>query len=282
MAKTDTAQQPQYYLSRINTQVRNYNVYIMSSAEKLLYTLATLICGGAVGLIFYGGLFKKDGVATLATTISNIVVFTAIGLLAVKMFLPVITESLRQKQIKKLRSQFCDFAAAFTNSLGSGMNVQEAINASYRDLVSQYSPDELIVMEVAEMINGMHNNIAVEDMIADFGARSGIADIENFAIVFSTCFRTGGNIKSVVRRTTEVISEKLIIASEIETTITSNKMQMTIMNVLPILIVFMMRTMSAEFAASFSSIIGVVVLTISVAMFVAAYKWGQKIMDIKG
>jgi tight adherence protein B len=119
-------------------------------------------------------------------------------------------------------------------------------------------------------------------MIADFGVRSGIPDIENFAVVFSTCFRTGGNIKSVVRRTTEVISEKLIIASEIETTITSNKMQMTIMNVLPIFIVFMMRTMSAEFAASFASIIGVIVLTISIAMFIAAYKWGQKIMDIKG
>lgn len=282
MAKTDTVQQPQYYLSRINNQVRNYNVYIMKPGERLLYTLAVLVCGGVVGLIFYGGLFKKDGVNTLATTISNLVVFLGIGLLAVKMFLPILTESLRCKQIKKLRSQFCDFASALTNALGGGMNVQDAINASYRDLLSQYSPDELIVTEVAEIINGMQNNIAIEDMIADFGARSGIPDIENFAVVFATCFRTGGNIKSIVRRTTEVISEKLIIASEIETTITSNKMQMSIMNVLPILIVFMMRTLSTEFADSFASIIGVVVLTISIALFIAAYKWGQKIMDIKG
>ena len=119
-------------------------------------------------------------------------------------------------------------------------------------------------------------------MIFDFGKRSGVHDIMNFSIVFSTCFRSGGNVKSVVRRTAEMISEKMIITSEIETTITSNKMQMNIMNVLPIFIVLMMRVMSSEFAESFSSAIGVLVLSIAAVMFLMAYRWGQKIMDIKG
>ena len=43
----------------------------------------------------------------------------------------------------------------------------------------------------------------------------------------------------------------------------------------------MMKAMSAEFAASFTSIIGVVATTVSIALFVAAYKIGQKITDIK-
>ena len=280
MAKKDA--QPQYLVSRINNQVRNYNVYIMEPSEKLMYTLLVALCGGAVGLIFYGGLFKRDGVATMATTISNAVVFVGMALIALKLFMPIITESLRQKQISKLRTQFCDFAPALANALGSGMNVQEAMEATYRDLVTQYSEDELIVQEVREILDGVRNNISVEDMILDFGQRSGVPDIVNFGIVFATCFRTGGNIKSIVRRTSEVISEKLIIASEIETTITSNKMQMSIMNVLPIVIVLMMRLLSAEFAASFASALGVLALTISAGLFIGAYKWGQKIMDIKG
>lgn len=280
MARRDS--EPQYYTSKTNTKVRNYNVYIMQPKERIMYSIIVAICGGAVGLIFYGGLFKRDGISTMATMISNIVVFVVGGLVALKLFMPVITESLRKRIITKLQSQFCDFTFALANALGSGMNVQESVNASYNDLVTQYSEDDLIVLEVKEIINGIKNNIPIEEMIFDFGKRSGVHDIMNFSIVFSTCFRSGGNVKSVVRRTAEMISEKMIITSEIETTITSNKMQMNIMNVLPIFIVLMMRVMSSEFAESFSSAIGVLVLSIAAVMFLMAYRWGQKIMDIKG
>lgn len=274
--------EPQYYTSKINTQVLNYNVYIMKAGEKLLYSALLFVVGGAVGLIFYGGLFKSDGEATFMTTISNMVVFAVVGLLANKYFLPVITDALKKKRKNKLKKQFCDFASALTNALASGMNMNNALNAAYNDLKAQHSDESFIAKEVQELMGGMNNNIPIETMLSDFGTRSGIGEISNFATVFATCYRTGGDIKSIVRRTTEIISEKIMISSEIETAITSNKMQMNIMNVLPLVIVFMMRMMSKEFADSFSSIIGVIGLTISAALTIGAYKLGQKIMDIKG
>ena len=274
--------QPQYYISKINTQVLNYNVYIMKPTEKLLYGLMLLVAGGVVGLIFYSGLFKVDGQATLATYISNLVVFLLVGLLANRYFMPTITESLRVKRLNKLKSQFCDFASALTNALASGMNMNDALLAVYNDLKAQYSEEAFIVLETQEIINGMRNNIPVEVMLEDFGIRSGVADITNFATVFATCYRTGGNIRSVVRRTTDIISEKIMINSEIETAITSNKMQMNVMNVLPIVIVLLMRLLSPDFADSFASIIGVVGLTVSAALTVASFKLGQKIMNITG
>lgn len=73
MARRDS--EPQYYTSKTNTKVRNYNVYIMQPKERIMYSIIVAICGGAVGLIFYGGLFKRDGISTMATMISNIVVF---------------------------------------------------------------------------------------------------------------------------------------------------------------------------------------------------------------
>lgn len=274
--------QPQYYMSKINTQVLNYCVYVMKPAEKLIYTLALFVAGGVVGLVFYGGLFKQDGQATLMTSISNLVVFLLVGLLARKVFMPVMAERLRKKRIDKLKKQFCDFASALTNALSSGMNMNDSLNAVYNDLQAQYSEDALIVQEVQEIISGVSNNIPIEEMLEDFGLRSGVPDILNFSVVFATCYRTGGDIKSVVRRTTEIISEKIMISSEIETAITSNKMQMNMMNALPIVIVLMMRIMSSDFAASFGTIIGVIGLSITAALTIAAYRLGQKIMDIKG
>ena len=281
MAKKKNTE-PQYYVSRINTKVLNYNVYVMSASEKLLYTLALMLGGGIVGLIFYGGLFSVDGVATTATMISNVVVFFGVGTLAVKFFLPTVNESLRKKRLAKLRVQFCDFATSLTNSLGSGMNMRDSLNSVYGDLQTQYTDGAFIVQEVYELICGMNNNIPIEQMLVDFGKRSGLPDIVNFGIVFETCYRTGGDIKSIVRRTTEIISEKTLIAGEIETVITSNKTQMLVMNVLPIFIIFMMRILSSQFAESFGTIIGVVALTISGGIFIASYKLGQKILDVRG
>lgn len=280
MSKKDNQQG--YIVSRINTQVINYSVYVMSPSDRLMYSALLMIIGGVVGLVFYGGLFKSNGQVTLMTTISNIVVFVVVGLLAIKLFMPIINNSLKNKRLDKLKKQFCDFAAALTNALASGMNMMDSLNAVYLDLQAQYSDDSLIVIEVKEIINGMNNNFSVEEMLSDFADRTGIDDIENFAKVFKTCYRTGGDIKSIVRRTTDIISEKIVISSEIETTITSNKLQMNIMNVIPIVIVLIMRLMSSEFAESFSSLIGVIGLTVCVGLTFASYKLGQKIMDIKG
>ena len=165
----------------------NYNVYVTTPKEKLLYMAILVLCGGLVGLIFYGGLFKQNGEGTLATTVSNIVVFGLGALAANKFFMPVITENLRQKRLKKLRAQFCDFATSLTNSLASGMNIRDALTATYTDLQSQYSSEEKIAREVSELLNGAYNNIPVETMLGDFGERSGVPDIKNFAVVFGTC-----------------------------------------------------------------------------------------------
>ena len=61
----------------------NNHTYVMGKQEKLFYTIAAFIAGGLAGLLFYGGLFKSQGEATSLTTVSNIVVFVAVGLFAV-------------------------------------------------------------------------------------------------------------------------------------------------------------------------------------------------------
>lgn len=274
--------EPQYYLSAINNQVMNYKVYVMKPAEKLAFFLVTFIVGGLVGLIFYGGLFKSEGESTIFTFISNIVVFAVVGFLSSKIFVKTINEALRKKRLKKLKLQFRDFLDSLSNSLSGGMNFNDAIVNAYGDLESQYSGNAYIVNEVREMINGVQNNIPIEDLLRDFGNRSGNDDISNFAIVFETAYRTGGNIKDIIRRTTDIISEKIMIEEEIQTKITSNKMQMQIMNVIPIFIVLMLRVSSSEFNAAFASFVGVICMTVGIGFFVAAYVLGQKIMDIKG
>lgn len=281
MAKKQIVE-PAYKESPINNPVLNYKVYKMSGLEKFIYKLFLLVIGGAVGQVFYGGLFKINGEATTATYISNIIVFFLVGMITIKQALPILNERLRRKRNDKLKSQFRDFLSAFSTALSSGMNANNAILNAHKDLEGQYSSEALIVKEVSEMVACLKNNIPLEHSIIDFGERSDNEDIGNFATVYKTCIQQGGNLKEVVRRTSDIISDKMVIAEEIETKLTSNKMQMNVMIVIPIFVVAMMKGMSSDFGESLTSIIGVISITISIGIFVAAYKIGQKIMNIKG
>ena len=71
------------------------------------------------------------------------------------------------------------------------MNISQALQSAQSDLSAQYAPDAYISLELQEILDGVNNNIPVETMLEDFGARSGIADIASFATVFSTRYRTG-------------------------------------------------------------------------------------------
>lgn len=271
----------QYVNSLINNPVMDYRVYVMNPMEKIIVSIALIIIGGLVGLVFYGGLFKSDGEATLATYISNLIFFMIVGLYARKMFLPIYKNSRLKKRQDKLRKQFRDMMESLSASLSSGSNVLNAFNSALIDLKMQYTESDYIIIELQEIIDCMGSNVNAEEAMHFFGERSGIEDIQTFADVFEICYRRGGDMKRIVRRTYDVISDKMAINDEIETKLTSNKMQHNAMSVMPIAVVALLRVTNASFAESFATVQGVLVNTVAIVIFVSAYKYGKKIIDIK-
>lgn len=281
MAKKEKIQEPEFINSPLNNPMPNYAVYIMGRTESFIVRLISFVAGGLVALIFYGNLFMVDGFATLATHISNVVVFIVLGLLAIKFLVPMYKKRCLEKRKNTLKQQFRDMLESLAASFSSGSNVQKAFESAVEDLKMQYSPKDYIVKEMEEVINGMKQNINVEIMLENFGKRSGNEDIVSFADVFSVCYRKGGNMNSVIHRTHSVISEKMAVADEIETKLTSNKMQHNVMSVMPIAVVAMLRFTNESFAANFATPVGVIVNTIAIGVFVGAYIYGNKIVDVK-
>lgn len=281
MLKKNQQVEPQFIPSVLNNQMLNYKVYYMSFTEKLIYFLLTFIAGGVVGLIFYGGLFKSEGEATTATMISNIVVFCLIGLIAAKFFVPAIRRNLKNKRDKVLRKQFMNLLEDLSVSLAAGNTLNDSFINAKSDMQNQYSEKDMIIQELSEIISGMDNGHTLEEMMTAFGQRAGNEDIENFANVISNCYRMGGNFKDVIRKTRNIISDKIAIEEEIETKLASNKLQHNAMCLMPIALVGMLKLSSASFAANLSSFLGVIITTIAIGIFVASYFWGQKIIDIQ-
>ena len=125
--------EPQYFTSATNEQVYNYNVYYMSKKEKLLYILLAFAVGAVVGYLFYGGLAKDEyGYATTMTHILNIVIPSIVGIVAVRLFLPMRNKQIVEKKKRMLNSQFRDMLDSLTTAIGAGKNVPDSF-VSVRD-----------------------------------------------------------------------------------------------------------------------------------------------------
>lgn len=273
--------EPKYIPSPLNNNMINYKEYYMSMNEKIGYSLLIFIIGGLVGLVFYGGLFKSDGDAALATHISNIIFFCIMGLIALKFFLKAVIQNLKNKRDNKLQKQFMDMLENLSFSLSSGNTVNDSFLNARGDLLNQYTEKDMIIVELNEIVNGIQNGKTLEEMMQSFGKRSGNEDIENFGNVISNCYRLGGDFNSVIRKTRIILGDKVAISEEINTKLMSNKLQLNAMCIMPIVLVAMLKVSSTSFAQNLSSLLGVIVTTFAIGLFIAAYFWGQKIIDIR-
>lgn len=280
MAK-DKGREPKYIPSPLNNPMINYKRYYMSVFERLIYFALVFAVGGFVGWVFYGGLFQSDGEPTIATYISNSIVFCLIGGIAAKVFLPAIRKMLKNKRDKALRLQFRDMLESITSSLSSGNTVTDAFINAKGDLQNQYSESDYIIVELSEILSGLQNGQTLEDMLKAFGDRADNEDIQNFGNVINNCYRMGGDFKTAVRKTRDIISDKMAIEDEIATKISSNKLQHNAMCIMPVVLVAMLKISSDTFANNLASFLGVVVTTIAIGIFVASYFWGRKIIDVR-
>ncbi|MDR1328140.1 MAG: hypothetical protein LBK23_00880 [Oscillospiraceae bacterium] len=274
--------EPAYYRSVTNIKAVNYRVYYMSPLEKAAYFLLAFAVGAAVGYLFYGGIGKDEfGEATEITYFSNALFCGAGGLIAGIKFLPMRTGQIIAKRKRRLTAQFRDMLEALNTSLGAGKNVPDSFAAVSEDLKVQYEEDAYILRELQIILSGMANNADIEELLSDFGDRSGIDDILSFANVFRVCFRKGGNIKDTIRGAHEVLSDKLEIKEDIETVVTANKTEQSIMVVMPIALVGMIKLMSPDFARNFTTVAGLISTTAAAALFAAAHFIGKELLDIK-
>lgn len=280
--KSNKEKEPQYYLSATNIKTLNYKVYYMSVIEKVIYFAIAFIVGAMVGYLFYGGIGKDEfGQPTTTTWVLNTTIPTIVGIIAGKLFIPLRTKSILNKRKLELNHQFRDMLDAFTTSLNAGKNVNDSFVAVYEDLKIQYESDAYILKELEIIIDGIYNNIQIEDILDDFGIRSGNDDIRSFASVFKISYRKGGNIKDIIRNTHSVLSDKMEISEDIETLVTSNKLEQNIMIMMPIALIALIKMMSPEFAKNFVTPTGIISTTFSIIIFVVAYFIGKSVLDIK-
>lgn len=273
---------PEYVRALDNSAAYNYDVYNIKTGEKIVLFIVALAIGSALGYLFYGGLAKDElGEPTTTTYVLNILFCGVSTVITFCILLPYRRNSVIDKRRKELRRQFRELLDTLTTSIGSGKNVTDSFMSASKDLSLVYSEDDYIMLELKIIRNGIDNGLQIEDLLTDFGQRSGIEDIISFAGVFETCAQRGGNLKDIIRTVQEILADKMSVEEQIETVVSSSKMEQKIMLVMPVFIVGIIKMSDSDFANNYATTTGVISTTVGLALFIFAYLLGKKMLNIK-
>ncbi|MBO4458563.1 MAG: type II secretion system F family protein [Butyrivibrio sp.] len=187
----------------------------------------------------------------------------------------------KRRRIRVLGIQFRDAIASVLTSLKAGYSIENAFRESGRDMELLYGKKSPICKELKRIYKGLNNNIPLEKLMGRLGKESGNADIEEFAEVFAVAKRSGGNMTDIIGRTISVISRKIDVEKEIDVLISSKRLEAGIMNFVPFFIIFYISiTSNGFFAPLYHNVMGVVLMTICMLVYFAAYLLSQKIVNI--
>ena len=138
-----------------------------------------------------------------------------------------------------------------------------------------------MIQELKGIQKHLKMNENLEDLFLELGERSGVDDIKNFAEVYKTAKRTGGDVMKIMQRTSRTIADKIEIKREIRTLVTAKQFEGKIMNVIPFGIILYLWTGSPGFLDPlYHNLPGCVLMTVLLGIYCAACILSEKIMDI--
>jgi len=191
-------------------------------------------------------------------------------------------KEIQRKRKQELLNQFKDGMLAVSFSLNVGYSVENSFKEAIGELRLLYGSKSDIVIQFRSISNRINMNENIEDVLDDFARESNIEDILYFAEVFRYAKRSGGDLITIIRNTANTISEKIEAKNEIETVISGKQMEQKIMSIVPFGIILYLKLTSPEFIEGlYGNVVGIVVMTLCLVLYILSYWLAQRIVRIE-
>ena len=168
-----------------------------------------------------------------------------------------------------------------SGNLEAGYSLENAIEKTYRMLEDTRKMFPIMCKELFRIVNGMACGQSVDVLFLDFGSRTGISEILDFAKLLQFSKHFGGNLNRVIRQTASNFADTAMVELEIDTLISAKKLEGHIMLAVPLFILLYLRVINPEYISGLYSMGGHVVMTICLIVLGVAAVWIEKIIRIE-
>ncbi len=197
-------------------------------------------------------------------------------------YIPMRRRQRADKRRKQLYYQFKDGLNAVRVGIASGYSLENALGEAVKDMEKIYGKQGAITQEFAYMQRQIRLSVPAEDLFYDLGIRSRTEDIMNFSEILIQSRKMGGNMKEILQNCIVSMEERIDAKKEIDAALAARKMEQKIMSLIPLGIILYLQTTSPEFlGVLYKNPAGAGVMTVCLAVYLAAYRWGERLVDIE-
>ncbi len=180
----------------------------------------------------------------------------------------------------QMNLEFREVMTCLSSSLNAGYSVENAFIEAKNSLFLLYEDKSVMAKELDAINSKLMLNQPFEKVLMEFAQYCQVEDISNFAEVLQTAKRTGGNLIEVSKSTADKISSKIETSREIKTMIAGKRMEGKIMTLIPLVIIIYFWISSPGFLDCLYTLNARPIMTVLLVIYIAAYKWSERIGDI--
>lgn len=188
---------------------------------------------------------------------------------------------LKDRQKREIETQFCDGISCAAAALEAGYSMENAWKEAEKEIVSIHGKNAVLARVFHRMNRRIDMNEPIEIQMQEFARRTELESVKNFAEIFGFAKRSGGNVVAIIKKTTRNIRMNVQVKEEIETMLSSRKLEQKIMNVMPLGILLYIRIGVSDFLDPlYHTVSGVLIMSICLSAYLVAWEWSRRVADI--
>jgi tight adherence protein B len=242
----------------------DYRIYRLSAKETAVVVLEAAGITACIAILFYESLWAA----------------ALFPVMLILLWKRRVKEG-KAKRLEALSGQFLDAMRAVSAALLGGYSMENALKEAQKEIALLHGNKSNMYRELEEMNQSVQLCVPIEKLFADFGARSGVEEISNFAEVFAFAKRSGGDLVKIIETTTEHMRLKKETEQEIMVAVASRKLEQKIMDVVPLFILAYLRISSGDYLdIMYGNPFGVLVMTGCLLAYAASVFLSEKLLAI--
>lgn len=187
-----------------------------------------------------------------------------------------------EKKRKELIQEFKECMNSVLTALKAGYSAENAFRSAGPEMAFLFGGRSRICKELSHICGGLENSIPLETLLYEFADRSRVTEIRDFAEVFAIAKRSGGNMTEILGRTISQIQNRIDVEKEIDVMVSSRKLEQHIMDLVPfIIILYISFTSEGFFDVLYHNPAGAAIMTLCLAVYLAAFVLSEKIVAIR-
>lgn len=242
----------------------DYKTYEFSFKEKIYYYSLGGIFIGCVLWIFFRSYYLLP-----------------LSVLFLNFYIKKKKTELTLKRRESLVDDFRRTLGYIKDALKLGYSLEKAFVYA-KDEILRFDRQSLMAKELMLIVNKLEINIRLEVAIKEFATRSGIREIELFTEIIEIAKKRGGNAVQMISNCSSLITDIIDTKKDIGVILASKVNEKRIMEKIPLGIILYIHLTAPEILQPlYTSLLGRVIMCISLAMYVAAVLWAERIIRLE-